>query len=728
MSNPPNHRREPRNFEARFKWLREVFTGSDHGKSLPDSAQISSLANIFGEDNSFNPQPPRHSSDQLANLQSSMLDAWDEYTNSQKISTIVPPVIASSWKRCWALINPHQDILPVRLNEAHLLTTQVTNFNLISIARPIIEDMHQNINQSRFAILLTNGAGCVLDMISDPGMQVPLNRWGIFPGAFLSEDHVGTNAIGLTLTERMPIQVCGAEHYLRQFHSMIAAAAPIFDPTGSLLGTLAVFMPIENNPPYLLSLVIVGSRAIESQYQADRLLIEQNMQLAQLSTILSAISDGILVWNKDKILIHINQAACQMIGLPKETLVGKEISSLVTIPPPISEAIANNQVLSNVEASIKIGESTHNYLITTNYVQMQNQKGAAWTIMTLRPEKVIRNLVQQQIGARAELTLDDIPGESPQIRRIRSMVLSFANAQASILIRGETGTGKNALANAVHNASTRKDGPFIIFSASSIPNELVISELLGIEDDSNSRARGSRPSKFELAQGGTLFFQDIDFLPLEAQGVLLNVLEIGIVQRIRGQRAIPVDVRIIASSTADLDALIAQGSFRPDLYYRLSSLLIDIPPLRERPNDIPHIVNRILARLSVQMEKPLSLANGLMDILKRAEWPGNVREIESVITRAATQVGPTGEIDLKSLPISLSQKHRGVRQYETETRFLSVHELERSAILRAAKLCQGNMTLMAKSLGFSRTTLWRRLKTLRIDEEQIQAYRKKQPY
>lgn len=443
-----------------------------------------------------------------------------------------------------------------------------------------------------------------------------------------------------------------------------------------------------------------------------------------MSTIISAISDGILVWNSDQILIHVNQSACKIIGLPSQSLVGQNANTVFKLPESVSNAIAQNKLIEDVEVTLPIDGVDHSFLISTNYINLQNRDRAAWTIVILRTEKKVRNLVQQQMGARALLTLDDIPGESHQIRHVRNMVQNVAGAQASILIRGETGTGKNALANAIHNASSRRDGPFIIFSASSIPNELVVSELLGVEDDASGKLRGSRPSKFELAQGGTLFFQDIDNLPLEAQSVLLNVLEMGIVQRIRGQRAIHVDARILASSTANLDALITQGGFRSDLYYRLSSFLIDIPPLRERPNDIPLVVDRILKRLSIQLNKQLKLANGLIDILKKAHWAGNVREIEAVLTRAATQTDSSGVIELKMLPITLTQARKNSRQYETETRFLSIHELERSAILKAAQLCQGNLTLMAKSLGLSRTTLWRRLKTLGIEHEQLQSRHK----
>jgi transcriptional activator for dhaKLM operon len=649
--------------------------------------------------------------------QARIYQAWKVFTDTQIVDPVVPPVIGTSWKRSWVHINPLHPLKFIQLSGSHLLSSQVAGFNLISIARPIIEDIFQNTGQTGIAIILTNGAGCVLDMLCDLEMEQLLNVWGIAPGTLLTEELVGTNAIGLALTSRMPSQVLGVEHYSRQFHSLADSAAPIFDPKGDLLGVLGVILPLDKNPGYALSMVVAGVRAIEGQHQSDWLLEEQNHQLTQLNAILSAISDGILVWNTNKMLIHVNKAASQMIGMPIQSLVGRHIDSLISLPKSVREAIDQNKPIQDLEATITLGKNQNSYWINADYVYIQSQDKVGWTIITLRSEKKLRDLIQQQTGARAMLTMADIPGISPQIRRVRNLAQSVSGAQASVLIRGEQGTGKNVLANAIHNASPRRDAPFVIFAASSIPNELVISELLGIEDDPSGRLRGSRPSKFELAQGGTLYFQDIEYLPLEAQSVLLNVLELGIVQRIRGQRVIQVDVRVIASSTADLDALIAQGSFRADLYYRMSSFLLDIPPLRDRPNDIPLVVERILSRLSLQLDRPLKIAPETMEATKKLPWRGNVREIESVLTRAAMQTAPGIELDLKRLLPSGSPALSSISVLDSGASIKSIQDLEREAIQQAARTYNGNLTLMAQSLGISRTTLWRRLKNPNLSSD-----------
>src|SRR5690349_16984420 len=283
----------------------------------------------------------------------------------------------------------------------------------------------------------------------------------------------------------------------------------------------------------------------------------QNSQLAQFNAILSTISEAILVWNPNLMLVHANPAASQMLGIPAQTMMGKPMHGLFTVPAFVQESIEERKPLTDLEGMIVVEGRSVNCLISLDFV-FQSPDKLQWIIVTLRSEKKLRKLVQQQVGATASLTLNDIPGEAPQIQRVRKFVRSAAGAQASILIRGEVGTGKNALASAIHIASPRHDGPFVIFASASVPNELVISDLLGFDESMNDKRTG-RPSKFELAQGGTLFFQDVDALPLEAQAVLINALEIGMIQRLGSQRAVEVEARIIASTSADMETLIAQG-------------------------------------------------------------------------------------------------------------------------------------------------------------------------
>jgi transcriptional regulator of acetoin/glycerol metabolism len=651
------------------------------------------------------------------NYQQKMLEAWQKFITNQELQSIVPPLIASSWQRCWGRVNPNNKLEFTRMGSEYMLASQTASFDLMAIARPVMEDVYQCIQKSGTAILLTNSIGCVLDLVGDDEILKIMYGWGCGVGSILSEELIGTSSFGLALTERMPVQVAGREHFVRQFHIATGAAAPMFDISGRLLGVLGIAMPIERYHIHSLGLVAAAARAIENQRQSDVLFAEQNSQLGQLNTILSAISDGILVLNANDVLVHANNAASQMLGIPSKSMMGKQAESLLSMPSFLRKAVSQRTPLIDVEGIIKVDQREINCLISLDFV-FKSQNELQWIIVTLRSGKQVRKLVQRQVGANATLTLDDIPGDSPQLHRVRSFVRSAAGAQASILIRGEVGTGKNALASAIHNAAYRKDGPFVVFSCSSIPNELVISELLGYEEGDENRHLSGRPSKFELADGGTLFFQDVDVLPLEAQSVLLNALELGVIQRLGSQRAVEVNTRVIASTSASMEALIAQGAFRPDLYYRLSTFTVTLPPLRERPRDIPLVVNRILTRFEKQLGYQVVLTPEVMDVFKKYPWPGNIREMEAVLGRAATQVVGTGVIGLADVPANVRRMETTPQSVQPLLQVSSLDEMEHETILLTAQMQRGNVSRMAHALGISRTTLWRKLKLYRIDPEE----------
>lgn len=657
--------------------------------------------------------------DVTGDYQQAMLAAWKKFTTRQQLDPIVPPLIAASWRRSWGHVNPNNTVGFTRMGSEYLLASQTASFDLMAIARPVMEDVYQCVQGSGTMILVTNSVGCILDLVGDEDIIKIMEGWGAGRGAILSEELIGTSSVGLALTERMPVQVAGTEHFVQQFHVVTGAAAPIFDISGRLLGVMGLVMPVDRYHVHSLGLVAAAARAVENQHQSDLLMGEQNSHLAQLNTILSTISDGILVWNANHRLVHANHAAGQMLGIPAQSIVGKRAGALFNLPAFVEEAIQQRKALTDVEGIISFEGRSVNCLISLEFV-FQTPGSLQWIIVTLRSEKKVRKLIQQQVGATAALTLDDIPGEAPQMQRVRSFVRSAAGAQASILVRGEVGTGKNALASAIHNASPRHDGPFVIFASSSIPAELAVSDLLGFGEAIDSKQPKGRPSKFELAQGGTLFFQDVDALPLEAQAILLNALEIGVIQRLGSQRVVEVEARVIASTSANMEALISQGAFRPDLYYRLSTFTITLPPLRDRPRDIPLVANRILSRFTRQLGYQVSLAPEIMDVFRKYAWPGNIREMEAVLGRAATQIGGAGVIGLAHIPnqVRLMEANLQNVQPALQVQVSSLSEMERETIAIMMQIYRGNVSRMAQVLDISRTTLWRKLKSYGVDPQE----------
>ncbi|HEY6075069.1 MAG TPA: GAF domain-containing protein, partial [Anaerolineales bacterium] len=213
--------------------------------------------------------------------QQAMLEAWKKFTSNRQLEPIVPPIIAASWKRCWGRVNPNTPLEFTRMGAEYLLASQTASFDLIAIARPMMEDVYQCIQASGTIILLTNPIGCVLDWVGDEEVIRIMEGWGAGIGSILAEEQIGTSSIGLALAERMPVQVAGWEHFVSQFHKTTGASAPIFDISGRLLGVIGILMPVDRYHNHSLGMIVAAARAIESQRQSDQLLIEQNSQLAE---------------------------------------------------------------------------------------------------------------------------------------------------------------------------------------------------------------------------------------------------------------------------------------------------------------------------------------------------------------------------------------------------------------------------------------------------------------
>lgn len=644
----------------------------------------------------------------------SMRAAWEAFVTKHQLHPLVPSMIAQSWKRCWPRLDPHQKPIFTRLGADHLLSAQVANFELLTLARPIMEDIYQYIERSETVLVLVNTAGYILDMLGDASALEMVHRLGIGNGISLSENQLGTNAFALAILERIPAQVSGYEHYLEAFQELSDTAAPVFDLTGNPLGALGVFTLSNNHHPHSLGLVVAGARAIESQRQADHLLGEQNRQLAGLNAILSSIDEGILVWDNDGILMHVNPAATRILNIKPEQLMGKVIFNFIQFPAFLLEALEKVETLTDVEASLGVQDQTLGCILSLRYIP--GSRGNTGVIAILRRTKEIRQLVQRQLGAHATLTLDNLVGKSAEMRRVRRIAQTSAAARASILICGESGTGKNLLARAIHNHGPQHDGPFIVFACTSIPGELIVPELAGIYEWSGGEFPGSRPSKFELAEGGTLFFKDVEALPLEAQTILLNALELNIVQRLGSHQPIELDTRILASTSEDLEARVKEGAFRSDLYYRLSPFEILLPPLRERISDLTLLVDNFLERINRFQPHPIRVAPETLEIMARYRWPGNVRELEGALERAIVQSGGARFIFPEHLPEHIRRNNDAE---VPEGRVAPLGELERETILNAARVCRGNLTQMALALGIGRTTVWRRLKQMDISIEQF---------
>jgi len=498
-------------------------------------------------------------------------------------------------------------------------------------------------------------------------------------------------------------------------HSLSSVAAPVHTIEGHPVGVLGLVEPVDQYSHQSFGIVVAGARAIENQLRADLIVHDANAKTAELLATMDAITEGVLAWSNDGVVMHLNDQAGKTLHLSPTTVVGRPMAEFFSLPENIARAVSLGQELTDIETAFVVDGMPRECLVSLRIISSQENESVY--IMTLRRIEHVRQLVNQLVGARARLTLDDIVGHGAAAKKIRKQAVAAANAEACVILTGESGTGKNILARAIHNSGRRAGGPFLAINCRAIPRELALGEFLGFEAGAfNTGASVGQPSKFELAQGGTLFLEEIEALPLETQAALQRVIEMGDVIRLGGNRVIPVDVRIIASTTRSMDELLELDSFRHDLLLRLSSFVIIMEPLRKRAEDIPLLVEHLLDKLTVQLSRPLKVSPEALEALTEYPWPGNIREVETVLERAALLFeGP--QIELDSLPPAIAKRSALVKGKSVVQQIQTLEQAEKSAILTAMQAANGHLTKAAQSLGISRTTLWRKMKELGISLE-----------
>ncbi|MFS8541294.1 MAG: sigma 54-interacting transcriptional regulator, partial [Tissierellales bacterium] len=491
------------------------------------------------------------------------------------------------------------------------------NSEFIDIAKPYMVDLYNIIKQSDFMITLTDNKGFILDTIVVPNI---LNKTDI-KLANLSERRVGTNAMGTCLYLGKAVQTWAEEHCYKPFHSFTTSAAPIRGFNGEIIGCIGITGFADILSSHTLGMAIAIAHAIENK-----------LTLAYSNIINNYMSDGIIIIDKSGKITYINSIALNILELDGD-LIGKDIKDVLKIPLNFDYVMDENIDFYNKRFTINKNSSSPMYeLSVTNLSNNSESKGLAIILkkVTEKPKRIKYKSISQLYSFK------DIIGESDAIKETIKLAHIASNGQSNVLIMGETGTGKELLAQSIHNNSPRRDKPFIAVNCGALPSSLVESELFGYEEGAFTGAKkGGQPGKFELANGGTIFLDEIGEMPIGLQAKLLRVIQERKVRRIGDSKLIPVDVRIICATNRNLREMVREGKFREDLFYRINVLSIVIPPLRERREDLYLLSENILERL----RKKLNCRNKLISpevfkIFFDYDWPGNIRELENVLERA----------------------------------------------------------------------------------------------
>ncbi len=460
-------------------------------------------------------------------------------------------------------------------------------------------------------------------------------------------------------------------------------------------------------------------QAIEDAIEIARVQRLEAQRYEQLNGVLRHLHEAVLAVDAREQVIAINPLMERLIDKAADEVLGHRLQDVMT--ELNLGAVLEGHAQETGEVVLIKGQT-----YAANRIAIREHGKISGALLTLQDADTIRKAdgnirTQQRVRQfAARYRFQQILGSSPAFQRALRAAERYARTDSTILITGESGTGKELFAQAIHNANQRRGHPFVAINCAALPESLLESELFGYEEGAFTGSRkGGRPGLFETAHTGTIFLDEIGDMPLSLQTRLLRVLQEKEVVRLGGARPVPVDVRVIAATHRDLADLVEQGKFRSDLYYRLNILRLHLPPLRERPEDVPplalQLLHASLRRLGSSLPADQVLAP-LMPVLRSYAWPGNVRELENIAERIAAMLceyGCPSTIDYGVISDELPELFpRPETIARDESADLPATALDDAAVLGAITRAGGNRQAAAQLLGVSRTTLWRRMRLL----------------
>jgi transcriptional regulator of acetoin/glycerol metabolism len=606
---------------------------------------------------------------------------------------LIDEPLLRSWQRCRGQgrrATDHVEFDPVeRAALARLLESHHT---LLEAARPELDALARAVTDAGYAVLLTDAQGRALAVDGRVASRSEPLRRAFRPGVDLSEAMIGTNAMSSAITEQQAVRILGPEHFFADNQIFHCCAAPVFDPQGHVVGAVDV----SRDMPGLAA----GAEAL-TQRCAQRIehrLFEAIPSFVRLR--LESRDTGHEAWiafDSDGGLLAANLAARHLLGVPlrpqrlrfDDLFDGRFDVLAASAGRPGGDLYLRLQGGVHLHARAEWAPSAATRIPPATSTPPRRTLAAPMR-KPLRPE------------------FGDAVFDAGFERALRAF-----GAGLPILVTGETGTGKEVAARALHNAGDHSDGPLVAINCGAIAPQLMAAELFGHADGAFTGAkRGGSAGKIEAAEGGTLLLDEIGDMPLDLQVGLLRVLDSGEVMRVGANRAVHVEVRIICATHCDLRALVAAGRFREDLYYRISGFVLQVPPLRTR-SDFGAVLDALLAEADC---KPQRLDSKLRSALKAKSWPGNVRQLRHALRLALALAGADERLDLHhfqfdepGVALPTSGGAAGFAAAEQAIDALTLEQVQKKAIATALQRTGGNVTAAAALLGMGRATLYRKL-------------------
>ena len=664
-----------------------------------------------------------------AHFQRKLALARDQFFNrGEQPETLLDPVILRSWQRCRSFgVDPAWGLAPKDLIDSPTLAAaRVRNAHLLRHGGVTLGHFLAQLRISGSLAMLADADGLILETYGDAGLSSRAGCIGLLPGGAWSEFARGTNAIGTALADESMVRVQGGEHYCEHDRLLTSIASPVLGADGRVLGALSVFSAYPGDGLHLdallsLAVAMIEQRLFESAFARDFVV-----SFRRKEGVLPDHNEGLAAFSAAGQVLAINRAGLALLGVRRADAAGRSFAMVFERDFSWLAESLRRDVTGSVEFKVggaMIEMQARGPLPAPSFVRSGEASGA-------RGEALPRQVAGQKPG----ITLDTLNSGDPRLQTAIERAKRILGRDIPLLIQGESGVGKELFAKGFHHSGPRHGKPFVALNCASIPESLIESELFGYQGGAFTGARKEGAlGKIQQAHGGTLFLDEIGDMPLALQARLLRVLQERCVTPLGSAQTIPVDISLVCATHRRLSEEVARGNFREDLYYRLNSLCITLPALRER-SDIRRLVTQMVSA-EAGAHRSVRFSPEAMAALESYPWPGNIRQLFNVVRVAVTLLDEgESEIGIAHLPEEVLEKERPP---VTSARIISVDhwaavpaesadsldQIERKAVRRALDAAGGNISAAARTLGVSRNTLYRILGKARIDCDEVQQQR-----
>jgi len=622
--------------------------------------------------------------------------------------------VDQSWRRCVHdfKLDPARTYQPTVLDGTRLKFLQAEHEELVQIARAEMDSLYEQISGSGYALLLADTTGVILCEKIDPGLKRMFLSAGLIVGAEWSEQREGTNGIGTCAAEARPITIHQSDHFRSAHIGLSCSAAPIHDQHGRIIAVLDASCVnatgAREAQMHTVALVNTSARLIEKCLFLRRHQEESLLRFHHRPEFVDLLHDGALAVAADGTIVAADATGLKLLGAQsRNELVGRSIADVFDM--------SYEELSATVKSGRRAIWELRDNLYGRRYFATLAQGGhdGVHPSIPVPPRRSIVHVARG--GTPGALTLQDLAGQDPKMMRNVHNAQRVADRNVSIIIRGPTGSGKEAFAKALHFASARAKQPFVAVNCAAIPETLIESELFGYSPGAFTGARreGMR-GRLVQSSGGTLLLDEIGDMPLLLQTRLLRVREEQEVVPLGCEVPVKVDLRVICASHRNLRDMLARGEFREDLYYRLNGITLDLPPLAER-RDKEALIRRCIACESGGREDAAIEMAALQRLLDYG-WPGNIRELRNIV-RASLALGENGVIRVGDLPEEIRNaaarnRPRGepAPAAEDAGAEITFESAERDVLLRVIEQHHWVMSHVASHFGASRNTLYRKIK------------------